>query len=420
MHIFHFKHIGIACVSALLVLTSCNKDKGESSILPVPVQSLFSLGSPVTNPTNAQWCLPEESETTLQSFRHVSKGRLYYMDQYVNIDYPQLLKNSYRDGAKFHEDLLNLFYTPEGQVGLYPEESGSCSGFICHNKEGELLFCRNFDGAGWDSGPCVVMRDHANGFFNIKFCAPLYINDVLYPNDGYLNDGTTSLHQLITLSTAPMDGMNEYGLCYAAYQLPDMLPEWASMHPILNQNTGKNVMFGTLMANLVLGQCHTVSEVETLFRSVDYVVLNPYLNTHWIFADATGDWAIFEYWDNQLYVYRENDLKSMVNDESIPYEYHCIENYYLHKTPYATYDNDEWQQAMTNKSRIRHMMAHYKPIMSEEEALLCLQEGNYGIEEGEDNMTDWSCVYNPSKGTILFNMRDDLSEIYRIDKVSDK
>lgn len=402
------------CVCAIIFfLSSCDKenDPTSSSKLPVETQSLFSLGTTVSNLTNSNWCKPEESSKTLGSLRHVSRGRLYYMDQYVNLNIQTLVDSNYRDQESLMKAFTNYCFTADGESALHSTQSGSCSGFICYNEDGELLFCRNFD--GYDSGPCVVMRDHSNGFYNIKFCAPLYMNEDLYYGDGCLSNGQTSLHQLIAVNEASMDGMNEYGLCYAAYQLPDMLPEWASVHPLLCQNTGKSAISAFLFHNLVLGQCRTVAEAEELLRTYDYVNLIPYLNIHWMLADATGDWAIFEYWDNQLYVYREADLQAMV-DGSIPYEYHCIENYYVHKTPYATYDNDEWQQLMTDKSRIRNMMSHYKPIMSEEEALLCLQEGNYGIEEGEDETTDWSCVYNPAKRTILFNMRDDLSEIYTI------
>ena len=51
-------------------------------------------------------------------------------------------------------------------------------------------------------------------------------------------------------------------------------------------------------------------------------------------------------------------------------------------------------------------------------ALMCLQEGSFGIEE-PDNVTNWSCIYNPAERTMLFNMRNDLSEVYSIDLKED-
>ena len=59
------------------------------------------------------------------------------------------------------------------------------------------------------------------------------------------------------------------------------------------------------------------------------------------------------------------------------------------------------------------MMRHYSPVMTEE-ALKCLQFGNYGIEVPNE-VTDWSCVYNTRKKTMIFNMRNDLSTVYSVD-----
>lgn len=36
------------------------------------------------------------------------------------------------------------------------------------------------------------------------------------------------------------------------------------------------------------------------------------------------------------------------------------------------------------------------------------------IEKYQD-VTNWSCIYNPAQKTILFNMRNDMSQIYKID-----
>ena len=73
---------------------------------------------------------------------------------------------------------------------------------------------------------------------------------------------------------------------------------------------------------------------------------------------------------------------------------------------------------MTNKLRVEHMMNFYHPIMTEMEALECLQEGHFGIEE-YGGVTDWSMVFNPAERTILFNMRNDMSTIYTLDLKKD-
>ena len=59
-------------------------------------------------------------------------------------------------------------------------------------------------------------------------------------------------------------------------------------------------------------------------------------------------------------------------------------------------------------------MSHYSLVMDEEEALRCLQHGCFA-EDAMGKVTDWSCVYNPVKQTVLFNMHDNLSKVYSID-----
>ncbi len=83
-----------------------------------------------------------------------------------------------------------------------------------------------------------------------------------------------------------------------------------------------------------------------------------------------------------------------------------------------TFNTANWQQQMTNKLRVEHMMNFYHPVMTEMEALECLQEGHYGIEE-YGGVTDWSMVFNPAERTILFNMRNDMSKIYTLDLKKD-
>ena len=96
----------------------------------------------------------------------------------------------------------------------------------------------------------------------------------------------------------------------------------------------------------------------------------------------------------------------------VPYERNSIENYYCNVEANYTFNTDRWQLTFSNKCRVQRMMTYYWPVMSEEQALRCLQQGNFGMEYASPQVTDWSCVYNPKQGTLLFNMRDDLSEVY--------
>ena len=312
----------------------------------------------------------------------------------------------------------------------------SCSGFVCFNEKGEVLFGRNFDGAG---GPLCLISNSANGYRYLQFTAPNY-NSAIYNGyargdavngDGILSDGKTSLHRLLRQPMAMMDGMNEYGLCFGAFQLSEFATDENPDGPIrvMQKEDGKDFVANSLMQNLILNRCKTVKEVENMMRSYNFLSLHPSINVHWMVADATGDYAVFEYWEDKLYVLRPEERSWIAYSTSqiVPYEYNSIENYYCNPEATATYMQDEWQYGYSSKVRVGHLMnayaskvrtefigGQYKPVMTEMEALECLQAGSFAIES-YGNATNWSCVYNPAQKTILFNMRNDMSQIYKID-----
>lgn len=78
-----------------------------------------------------------------------------------------------------------------------------------------------------------------------------------------------------------------------------------------------------------------------------------------------------------------------------------------------THSKDFWQYYFSSKARVGNMMRHYSLVMDEEDALRCLQYDCFAADE-IDKLTDWSCVYNPVKKTVLFNMHNDMSSVYSI------
>ena len=411
---------------AAIALTGCEKSKNEPENGSNKEYALIhSMGAPVTNPMNEQWSLAPNAKQTLSSLRRVS-DRFYYMDFMTDLQWNWFEQQDFRTRKDYEKAFEDKYFTKEGQEESFDSEKPACSGFVCFNEEGEVLFGRNFDGTG---GPLCMIFNKANGYKYIQFTAPNYNSKLYNPDvrhipsaDGVLSDGTTSLHRLMREPLATMDGMNEYGLCFGAFQLPVFSDLTNAELPIrvMQNEQGKKAISTSLMHNLILSQCKTVKEVETYLRNHNYVCLHPSLNVHWIIADATGDWALFEYWNDELTVYHDKDLAYITNYAGgrVPYEWFSIENYYRHWDAYTTFpaaaEPNNWQLSMTNKSRIMHMMSAYKPVMNEMEALMCLQEGNFGIEV-LGNLTDWSCVYNPKQRTILFCMRNDMSTIYKVD-----
>ncbi len=402
---------------------ACSKDEPEN-VLPIdnPID-ITGIGDKVTNPKNADLCKnPEVADATLSSLRRISDV-LYKMDYTADLHLDELAEGDYRTRDAFENAFSEFFFTPEGAEPTPANSPQACSGFVCNTPEGELLLGRNFDGA---HGPMLLLFNGANGYKYIQCTAPNY-NSGLYMGpdglhgDGVLSDGKTSLHRLMREPLATMDGMNEHGLCFGAYQLPSFDENNKDLK-ILFQDTGKKAISASLMHNLILSKCKTVKEVEALLRSYDMVNILTSLNVHWMVADATGDWALFEYWNDTLYVMRMPELYylGLQAGLSIPYEWYSIENYYRHPDAYLAYpspiqkDPYNWQVVMSAKIRVGHMMNFYNPTMTEKEAMECLQQGRYSIEVPND-FTNWSCIYNPGRRTLTFALRNDMSKVYTVD-----
>ena len=417
---------------AAIALTGCKDENDVPQPQPQPqdgvIQITHQLGERVKNPTNADWCKAPKAEQTLLSLRRIS-DRLYYMDFVTDLTLQKLVEAKLRTNKEVCGMMNELWFHPDGYEEPFDEENPNqtpaCSGFVCFNEAGELLFGRNFDGAG---GPMCMVFNTANGTHDyVQLTAPNY-NSALYNGtshkrengDGILSDDTTSLHRLLRQPVATMDGMNEYGLCFGAFQLPvfraDNDTNYRHGPRRVMQDSGKNVINSSLMHNLILSECKTVKDVEKYMRGLDFAATHPSLNVHWMVADATGDYAVFEYWEDSLYVLRAKDRNNIVHLTShvVPYEYNSIENYYCNPYATATYLIDKWQNMYSSKVRVNHLMMSYRPVMDEMEALRCLQAGSFGVEMLGD-VTNWSCVYNPKQRTILFCMRNDMSKIYKLD-----
>ena len=422
-----FLHLAFAVVAAVLCV-GCVEKSDENTPLRI-----LSLGEPVTtNPLGLEHCKPAESADVLASLRRID-DKFYYMDYTIDLQLDSLIEKDLRSVEDFNLALHSVLFNEPENEDFGDINALSCSGFACKNPAGQTLFGRNFDGG---AGPLLLTFNTANGYRFVASTNPIYNSFKMYYDpekggDGVLNNGKALLYGLLRQPIATTDGMNEYGLCFGAFQLPtfgDLRGDYEDNPDKLQQETGKKAITLMLMHTCILAKCKTIVEVEEFLRAHDIVTNSQPLNIHWMMADATGDWAIFEYWQNELYVYREKDLFDLSynkrGQQHVQWEWFSIENYYRHPEPYFTFPVNQaenpanWQQQMTNKLRLEHMMNFYHPVMTEMEALECLQEGHFGIEE-YGGVTDWSMVYNPAERTILFNMRNDMSKIYTLDLKKD-
>lgn len=439
------KLLALLAVVATFTIVGCQDDnececKKEADFA---VQRMRDLGEVSPNPVNLKHCILPGFEETLKSFRHVSKGRLYYMDYVADFPFEEMIVKDpmLRYKPNEYQEMmfrLNTLLYNDAMIGeAAPNISSACSGFVCHNPQGQLLFGRNMDSGNGN----LIVTFHAHqksGYKFVMMTNQAYVdamNGIGHNNgvDGIFMDGKTDLSLALRQPVLSLDGMNEHGLCFAGYQLPSFDPEKALSDPYMqmpvDQNTGKPQITVSTLHYLILSKCKTVDEVEAMLKQYDYVTIWNSENVHWYVADATGKYAVIEYWgkgtaESPFKVYVMKDALSRYIDSGnksyfgVPYEYNSIENYYCNPEATENFNDDKWQINFASKARVFHMMSAYKPVMTEKEALLCLQEGTFAIEVPND-VTNWSCIYNPAERTMLFNMRNDMSEVYSIDLKKD-
>ena len=124
---------------------------------------------------------------------------------------------------------------------------------------------------------------------------------------------------------APVDGINEKGLCTSIMALPKQAAQ---------QESGKHKVGTTIIMRLWLDRCATVSEALELLETVDVrhdaAVGSGY---HYMVADASGDCAVVEF-------DREEGWKTMIVRKEADKNYMLVTNHLLSEKYYTTVPNE--------------------------------------------------------------------------------
>ena len=158
----------------------------------------------------------------------------------------------------------------------------NCTSFQAVNAGGEgFLFGRNYD---YFKNPTLVTVSHPK-----KGYASIAVSDMSH--FGYslekLPESLAGKLSCLASIYAPVDGMNEKGLCTSIMALPGQASR---------QDTEKYDVGTTIIMRLWLDRCATVSEALALLAEVD-VRHDATVGTgyHYMVADASGDCAVVEF-----------------------------------------------------------------------------------------------------------------------------
>ena len=266
-----------------------------------------------------------------------------------------------------------------------------CTSFQARNADGEgWLYGRNYD---FFKNPTLVLHSHPkDGYASVSVCDLSHL--------GYsLNKVPDSFGQrLLCLAAvyAPMDGMNERGLCTSIMALPKQAAR---------QQTGKHVAGTSILMRLWLDRCATVQEALDLLTTVDVrhdeVAASGY---HYMVADAEGHCAVVEF---DL----RDGWKTLITEKADTCHYMHVTNHLVHPKYYTTqpdpmlgipHSRSWWRYAQVAD----YMAAHGDGTLTPAEAEECLASVHWKDLVWDNGMvedTQWSNVYDQRRLTLTLH-----------------
>ncbi|MDE7201959.1 MAG: linear amide C-N hydrolase [Lachnospiraceae bacterium] len=251
-----------------------------------------------------------------------------------------------------------------------------CSTISAENINGGYYFGRNFD---WNQCDALIVLSYPeNGYASFSTVNVDFIRQGAGYGSHFLNDEILTIAALY----APLDGMNEKGLCVSVNMIQD--------GDTISQNTEKTDITTTTAVRMLLNQAADVEEAMELLGQYDLHASMGYM-VHFAIADSTGKSVAVEYIDNRM-----NVIETPI-----------LTNFYL--------SEGEKNGIGTSQSHTRFEMLEQtleeKPAMDSgqvRDALSSVSKGNFG----EFESTEWSVVFDQSALTAEYYHREDCSKSY--------
>ncbi len=273
----------------------------------------------------AIWCIWGGEIASIRSIESVDGNEyLYRMEYKAAYDLDDVIANDIDENAELLDYVI-------GRIGKgipikmksaqVADEEGelatmNCTSFQATKADGEgFWYGRNYD---YFKNPTMVTVSHPK-----KGYASIAVSDMSH--FGYsLEKLPTSLGAKLSCLAAiyaPVDGINEKGLCTSIMALPKQASQ---------QDTPKHDVGTTIIMRLWLDRCATVEEALAMLETVDVrhdaAVGSGY---HYMVADATGDCAVVEF-------DKEDGWKTMIVRKAEGENYMLVTNHLLSAKYYTT------------------------------------------------------------------------------------
>lgn len=300
-----------------------------------------------------------------------------------NYGFERFLEQGGADSDKAVKEFLANEFMAEAEGVEMNTELFGCSTLSVPNAEGGYLFGRNFDWNACDA--LVVLSDPQEGYASVSTVNLDFIRQGTGAASYFLADEILTAAALY----APLDGMNEKGLCVSV----NMIQDGAT----IEQNTEKPDLTTTTAIRLLLNKAATVEEALALLGQYDLHASMNYM-VHFAIADAAGNSVAVEYIENEMTV-----VKTPV-----------LTNFYLtegEKQGVGTSQSHERFEILTDLTANKRSMTQTEV----RDALDRVSKDNFG----EFESTEWSIVFDQSALTAVYYHRENYEKAYLF-KIAEK
>lgn len=356
-----------AIIAALLVLTltACAARNDTSSDISDSVQSTQNFQSEQSSYSEAGTV----TDTENAKLTELEKG-LSHTSYRGDYKFAQFLAEG---GAKSDNEVIAFLSQNLIGGGLSGFGVGNfgCSAFTAKGENG-YYFGRNFD--WYNCNALIVEAYPTNGYASI--CT---VNlDFIGSFANALDDNALTLAAIY----APIDGMNEKGLCVSVNMIED--------NENVNQSTGKPDITTTTAVRLLLDNAADVDEALALLRQYD-MHASKGLTVHFAVADAGGKCVAVEY----------------LNSEMIVTETPVVTNFYFAEGP----KNGKGTQQSHERFDILMRLLSENDSFTAGDVMNTLESvSKHNYHDGET--TEWSAVFDQSTGEAVYCHRENYDKKY--------
>ena len=370
----------LVAISLLVILAGCEEPPGITNAGTGDVPAGTSpAGEPTTNePSASNPTANEPADHFISVTADMTKLEAGFSAVRYDGDYAfdRFLEQG---GANSDQNVLRFLTSTLLQANAGLEMVGNpfgCSTISVKNAAGGYFFGRNFD---WQTCDALVVEAYPeNGYASISTV-----------NLGFIRQGAGLAASMLSGKAltvaalyAPLDGMNEKGLCVSV----NMIQDGSTIH----QDTGKPDITTTTAIRLMLDKAAGVEEALELLRQYDLHASMDYM-IHFAIADSSGNSVDVEYVDNEMIVTKTPILT----------------NFYLAE---GKKQGVGTQQSHTRFDILKQTLEDHPSMTATEvrDALDSVSKHNFG----EFESTEWSIVFDSSNLTATYYHRENYETAY--------